>query len=54
MQRQQAEEYGNSSNFLEISKDFENMNKSRQGASLVNNIELNNKHNSIETGNRND
>lgn len=54
MQRQQAEEYGNSSNFLEISKDFENMNKSRQGASLVNNIELTNKHNSIETGNRND
>ena len=53
MQRQQAEEYGNSSNFLEISKDFENMNKSRQGASLVNNIELTNKHNSTETGNRN-
>ena len=53
MQRQQAEEYGNSSNFLEISKDFENMNKSRQGTSLVNNIELTNKHNSMETGNRN-
>ena len=53
MQRQQAEEFGNSSNILEISKDFENMNKSRQGTSLVNNIEITNKHNSIETGNRN-
>ena len=53
MQRQQAEELGNTTNIFEISKDFENMNKSRQGSSLVNNIGLTNRQNSIETGNRN-
>ena len=51
MQRQQMDEFNNSSNILEISKDFENMNKSRQGTSLVNNIDTKHK-NSLETGYR--
>ena len=49
MQRQQMEEFVNSSHILEISKDFENMNKSRQGTSLVNNIETNHI-NALESG----
>ena len=53
MQEQQAEEFGNASNILEISKDFENMNKSRQGTSLVNNIEFNKRKNSIKNANLN-
>ena len=53
MQRQQAEEFANPSHILEISKDFENMNKSRQGTSVMNNIELTGNKNSIESGNRN-
>ena len=51
MQRQQMDEFANSSHILEISKDFENMNKSRQGTSLVNNIESNHI-NKLETGYR--
>ena len=48
MQRQQNDDFGYTSHILEISKDFENMNKSRQGTSLVNNIELNRNKNEFE------
>ena len=54
MQKQQAEEFGYTSNIFEISKDFENMNKSRQGKSLLNNIELTqNKNTNLENDNNN-
>ena len=53
MQEQQLEELGNFSNILEISKDFENMNKSRQGSSLVNNIEFNKSKKSFKNANLN-
>ena len=51
MQRQQLEDPGFSANILEISKDFENMNKFRQGTSLMNN--LTSKNNNVNLNNNN-
>ena len=47
MHNQQFEDPGYSDNILEISKDFENMNKSRQGTSLMNNLTSKNNNNYI-------
>ena len=53
MQLQQYEDPGYASNILEISKDFENMNKSRQGTSLVNNLNLTKNINDVPNVNNN-
>ena len=53
MQRQQLEDPGYSANILEISKDFENMNKSRQGTSLMNNLTSKNNNINVNMNNNN-